>query len=136
EYRRISYIKLEPEDIVDTTAISDDEVRSYYERNVSRFTTAEQRTIEQLVFADEAAAQAALDAIRGGATFEEVVADAGKTMSDVALGTFDKERVADPAIADAAFGLGVGEVSDIVAGAFGPILLRVTQIEPAQVRSY
>lgn len=136
EYRSISYIKLEPEDIADTTTISDDEVRSYYESNRSRFTTAEQRTIEQLVFADEAAAKAALDKIRGGATFEEIVAEEGKTMADATLGTFEKDRIADPAIAEAAFSLNQGEVSDVVAGTFGPILLRVSRIEPEQARPF
>src|SRR5690606_18847763 len=45
-------------------------------------------------------------------------------------------RVADPAIAEAAFALEAGAVSDVVAGAFGPILVRVTAIEPAVVRPF
>ena len=136
EYRKISYIKLEPEDIADPAAISDDEVRAYYDNNLRRFTAAERRTIEQIVFADEAAASAALEKIRGGATFEEIVAAEGKTMADALLGTFEKDRVADPAIAEAAFGVAQGEVSDVVAGTFGPILLRVTQIEPQHVSPF
>lgn len=136
EYRRVSYIKLEPDDIADPATISDDEVKTYYERNLSRYTTAERRAIEQLVFANEDAANAALEKIHGGATFEEVVASEGKAMSDVALGTFEKERVADPAIAEAAFNLAQGDISDVVPGTFGPILLRVTQIEPESVRSF
>lgn len=136
EYRTVSYVKLEPDDIADPAAIADDEVRAYYERNLSRFTRAERRTIEQIVFADEAAASAALEKIRGGATFEEIVAAEGKTMADALLGTFEKDRVADPAIAEAAFGVAQGEVSDVVAGTFGPILLRVTQIEPQHVSPF
>ena len=134
EFRTVSYIKLEPLDIADPAAIDDDEVRAYYQRNLPRFTTAEKRTIEQVVFADEAAARAALEKIRGGATFDEIVAAEGKTMADALLGTFEKERVADPAIAEAAFGLAEGAVSEVVAGTFGPILLRVTGIEPEHVR--
>ena len=133
EYRTISYIKLEPEDIADPAAIGEEEVRAYYERTLSRFTAAERRTIEQIVFADEAAANAALERIRGGAGFEEIAAAEGKTMTDVLLGTFEKDRIADAAIAEAAFALAQGEVSDVVAGAFGPILVRVTEIVPERV---
>ena len=57
-------------------------------------------------------------------------------MTDVVLGAFEKDRVADPAIAEAAFNLPQDEISDVVAGTFGPILLRVTQIEPERVRPF
>ena len=136
EYRRISYVKLEPEDIADPEAITEEDARSHYDRTIVRYTTPEKRTIEQLVFATEDDAKAALDKIRGGATFDEVVAEQGKSLADVRLGTFQKDRVADPAIAEAAFALEAGAVSDVVAGAFGPILVRVTAIEPAVVRPF
>lgn len=134
EYRRISYVKLEPADIADPAAIQAEEVERYYEGNASRFTSPEQRKIEQLVFADAEAAQAALNKIRDGATFEEVVTEQGKTMGDVVLGTFAKADVADPAIAEAAFALAEGEVSDVVDGAFGSLLVRVPEVQPAKVQ--
>jgi peptidyl-prolyl cis-trans isomerase D len=134
EYRTISYVKLEPTDIADPSSVSDEDVASYYESNIDRYTTAERRTIEQLVFANDEAANAALAQIRGGMTFEEAVAAEGKTMADVLLGTFEKALVADQAIADAAFALQVDEVSDVVGGAFGSILVRVTEITPEVVR--
>lgn len=136
EYRRIAYVKLEPEDIADPDAITEDEARAYYDRTIARYTTPERRAIEQLVFANEDAAAAALEKIRAGATFEEIVAEEGKTLSDVRLGTFNRDEVADPAIAAAAFALPAGEVSDVVAGAFGPILLRVTEVTPESVRPF
>lgn len=136
EYRRFKYVKLEPADIADPASVTEEQARAAYDRNVDRYTTAERRRIEQLVFADEAAANAALDKIRGGATFEDVVTEQGKTLKDALLGTFEKSRVADPAIAEAAFALPEDEVSQVVAGTFGPILLRVTAVEPANVRPF
>ncbi|MBW7947544.1 MAG: peptidyl-prolyl cis-trans isomerase, partial [Sphingomonadaceae bacterium] len=130
------YIKLEPEDIADPAAIGEDEVRAYYQRTVSRFTTAESRTIEQIVFADETKARAALERIRAGAAFEAIVAEEGKTMGDVLLGTFARDKVSDQAVADAAFALDKGGVSEVVPGAFGPILLRVTEIVPERVTPF
>lgn len=135
EYRKIAYVKLEPVDIADESAVTDEQVRADYEANKARFTTAETRTIEQIVFPDAAAAQTALDSIRGGATFDNVVASQGKTQADTLLGTFAKDQVGDPAVAEAAFALQANEVSGIVQGAFGPVLLRVTAITPEVVRT-
>ncbi|MVA98960.1 peptidylprolyl isomerase [Nitratireductor sp. CAU 1489] len=136
EYRKISYVKLEPEDIADPRAIADDEVRQDYETNIASYTTPERRTIEQVVFANTEAAQIALDRVRGGATFEETVAAEGKSMLDVQLGTLEKSRVPDPAVAEAAFGLAENEISGIVEGAFGPVILRVTEIEPETIQPF
>ncbi|NGO55024.1 SurA N-terminal domain-containing protein [Allomesorhizobium camelthorni] len=134
EYRKISYVKLEPEDIADESAISDDQVAADYEQNKARYTTPETRTIEQLVFKTPEAAQAALDSLKGGATFEKIVAAEGKTQADTLLGTLSKDKVADKAVAEAAFKLAENEVSPVVQGAFGPVLLRVTEIKPEVVR--
>ena len=81
------------------------------------------------------AAQAALDSIKAGATFDIIVTAEGKTAADTLLGTFAKDKVPDPAVAEAAFALQANEVSPIVEGAFGPVLLRVTEIKPEVVRS-
>jgi len=136
EYRKISYVKLEPEDIADTSSITDEQAKADYEKNKARYTTAETRVIEQLVFKDKAAADAALAKIKAGTTFDQIVTAEGKTMADVALGTLTKDKVADKAVADAAFALAANQVSDVVPGAFGPVLVRVTAITPEVVQPY
>ena len=135
EYRKIAYITLLPENIADESAVTDEQVKQDYETNIARFTTPETRTIEQLVFQSKEAAQTALDSIKAGATFDSMVTAQGKTAADTLLGTFAKDKVADPAVAEAAFSLQANEVSPIVEGAFGPVLLRVTEIKPEVVRS-
>ena len=135
EFRKIAYVTLVPENIADEKAISDEQVKEDYEKNIDRFTTSETRTIEQLVFPSKEAAQTALDSIRAGATFDSIVTAQGKTSADTLLGTFAKDKVADPAVAEAAFALQANEVSPIVDGAFGPVLVRVTAITPAVVKS-
>lgn len=136
EYRKFSYVKLEAEDIADVASITDEQARENYDQNIATYTTPESRVIEQLVFSSREAAQAALDAIRGGKTFDAVVAEQGKTASDVALGTFTKEEVSDPKVAEAAFALQQGAVSDVVDGQFGAVLLRVPTVTPAQVKPF
>lgn len=134
EYRKIAYVSLIPEAILDEAAITDEQLKEDYERNIARYTTPETRTIEQLVFADTDAAQAALDSIKAGATFDSVAAAQGKTAADTLLGSFTKDNVPDPAVADAAFSLQANEVSQVVDGAFGPVLVRVTAIVPQVVK--
>jgi peptidyl-prolyl cis-trans isomerase D len=137
EYRRIHYVKLEPEDIADPASVTEDAARAEYDRSIARYTSPESRRIEQIVFANDEAANAALAKIRAReATFEDIVTEQGRTLNDVVLGTFERERIADSAIAEAAFTIAEGEVSDVVAGTFGPILLRVTQINPENVRPF
>jgi len=136
EYRKISYVKLEPEAIADPAAVTDEDAKKHFDQTIARFTTPEKRTIEQIVFANEDAAQAALDKIRAGTSFEDIVAAEGKTLKDALLGTFEKERVADAAIGEAAFALKQGEVSEIVQGAFGPVLVRVTEITPTIIKPF
>ena len=134
EYRKIAYIKLEAEDIADPSAISEEQVAKDYEANKARYTTPERRTLEQIVFANEETAAAARASLNGGSTFEEIVTAQGKAMADVKLGTFSRTEVADPAVAEAVFALAANQVSDVIKGAFGPVLVRVTAIEPEVVR--
>ena len=134
EYRKIAYIKLDPEALADPSAISDEQVKKDYDEHVARYTTPETRKIEQLVFATPEAAKTAYDSTRTGATFEDLVKAAGKTMADVQLGTFAKAQVPDPAIAEALFKLAANEVSQPVTGSFGTVLLRVTEIKPEVVK--
>ena len=134
EYRKISYVKLEPVDIADPSAVTDQQVQEDYDKNKGRYTTAETRAIEQLSFTSPEKAKAAKDALAAGKTFEEITTAEGKTPADIQLGTLTKDRVPDPAIGEAAFKLPVGQVSDPVQGAFGTVLVRVTAINPEVVK--
>ncbi|MDH7787766.1 peptidyl-prolyl cis-trans isomerase D [Ochrobactrum sp. 19YEA23] len=134
EYRKISYVKLEPADIADPAAVTQEEINEYYEKNKARYGTIEQRTIEQISFADEAAANAAQEKIAAGTSFLDIGKEQGKTEDDLKLGTFEKSAIPDQTIADAAFALAENGVSPVVKGGFGPVILRVTKIDPAHVK--
>lgn len=135
EYRKFSYARLDPEDIMDLSSVTDQQVKDDYEKNKERYTTPEMRTIEQLVFKSKDAANAALDSLKAGATFDKIVVAEGKTEADTVLGTLSKDKIPDKAVADAAFALNLNEVSKVVEGSFGPVLLRVTEIKPQVVKT-
>ncbi|MEF2073222.1 peptidylprolyl isomerase [Consotaella aegiceratis] len=134
EYRGLAYAELTPSTIADPQAVSEDQVKEDYERNAQRFTTPEKRRIEQVVFPDKDAADAARAEIDGGTSFEDVVKETGRSIEDADLGLLARGDVPDQAIAEAAFSLDQGAVSDVVDGMFGPALVRVTEIEPQAVR--
>lgn len=136
EYRKFTYVRLLPDDIADEKSISDADVQADYDKNKQRYTTAETRVIEQLVFADAAAAKAASDKIKSGTPFETIVTEQGKKLADISLGTLKKSDIPDAKIADAAYALAQGVVSDPVDGTFGPVLLRVTGIQPEIVKPF
>lgn len=134
EYRAISVVKVEPADIADPASVDADRVKAEYDRRIAAYTTPERRAIQQIPFKDEAAATAARAALDEGATFETVMGEAGVSREVAVLGKLSRDRVSDPAIAEAAFALDLNATSQIVDGRFGPVLVRVTEIEPEQVR--
>ncbi|MGH6763795.1 MAG: peptidyl-prolyl cis-trans isomerase [Phyllobacterium sp.] len=136
EYRKISYVKLEASDIADPKSVTEDEIKAEYEKNISRHTTPETRTIEQLTFNNLDAARAAHDRIKTGTSFDEIVTAEGKTLADIVLGTFPKAGLPDQSVADAIFSLPEGGVSDVTEGAFGPVLIRVTEITPENIKPF
>jgi peptidyl-prolyl cis-trans isomerase D len=136
EYRAARYFIVSPDQIARVEDVTDADARARYDANPQRFATVERRRIEQIVFPDRAEADAASSAIAGGQSFDDIMASRSLTPQDVDLGTVTRAQLADPAIADAAFALAAGAVSPVVDGRFGPVILRVGQIEPAVVTPY
>jgi peptidyl-prolyl cis-trans isomerase D len=137
EYRKISYIKLEPEDLAAPDAVTEEELRADYEKRKESYRTPATRTVEQLTFPSREAADAAAAKLAAGTSFDDLVKAEGKTSADVLLGDFTKERMPDAKIANAAFAVAQdGGTTPVVEGAFGPVILRVTNIRPDAVRSF
>ena len=134
EYRKLIVATLEPKDIVKPDSISADDVKQDYEARKASYTVAETRRIQQISFPDKAAAEAALVKLKSGLPLDLLLTDLKRTEADIDLGTLTKAQIPDTKIADAAFGLAKDAFSDIVEGAFGPVILRVTEINPESVK--
>lgn len=136
EYRDVFLLVLDAEAVADPEAISADEVAAEYERTKDRYGQPEKRTVEQILYPDRQAAEAALAKLQADGDFDTLLSDAGRTASQASLGSVAKSDIADPAIAEAAFALdGIG-TTEIVEGKFGPAILRVTDVAPASVRPF
>jgi peptidyl-prolyl cis-trans isomerase D len=130
EYRSIAYAALTPDAVSDPAKVTQAEIDAAYAKDTQKFTTPERRRIEQIVYPDKAKADAARAELAGGKTFEQLVIDTGRTLADTELGMLGRGEIPDPALAEAAFALRAGDVSAPVEGAFGTILVRVTEIQP------
>lgn len=135
QYRRLALLRLSAEDLARPDDITADELAKAYEARKAQFQEAEKRRVQQLVYPDKAAAEAALARVRAGETFETILADSGKQAADVDLGLVAKSQIPDVNIAESAFKLELNATSDVVDGVFGPVLLRVIEIAPQQVKA-
>lgn len=137
QYRKIVTLAVTPASAAKPGDVSDADAQKIYDSvKDTRYGTPEKRDIQQIVFPNEAEAQAASAKIKGGATFDSVAADRKLTAKDIELGALTRAQVSDPAIAEAAFALKSGEVSAPITNKFGVALVRVSKVTPAVVRPF
>jgi peptidyl-prolyl cis-trans isomerase D len=82
------------------------------------------------VFPNADEATAARNRIASGTSLDDLAKERGLKPTDVELGMITKSEIVDPAIADAAFSLPSGDVSQPVQGKFGVVLVKIGKIEP------
>ena len=104
--------------------------KKIFEQNRDQLGTPEKREVSQMVFPNEGEAQAARGRITSGTSFDDLAKERNLNLADVDLGMIAKSAIIDPAIADAAFSLPSGEVSQPVQGRFGVALVKIGKIEP------
>ena len=131
EYRKIAFVAVTPEDIGKWTDVSDEDAKKLFEQRKDHLGTPEKRQVAQIVFPNAADAQAARSRIASGTSFEDIAKERKLSPADYDLGLVAKSSILDPAIADAAFSLPSGEVSQPVQGKFGVALVKVGVIQPA-----
>ncbi len=137
EYRALSILRMAPTDLAKPDEVSDEDAKKSYDAQLATtFTKPEMRKVEQIVFKDKADADAAVASLAAGKTFDDLVSERNLKPADVDLGTISKDKVVDPAVGEAAFGLAAPGVSGVVEGRFGPVMVRVSSIEPAKVTSF
>lgn len=137
EYRKIVTLSLHPAALAEPAKVTDAAVQAHYDSvRDQRFTTLEQREVQQIVFktGEDQVARDALAKIRAGTKFEAIAAERNLKPADINLGTLPLSKFADPAVGKAAFALKAGETSDLVAGRFGPVLVHVVSISPETIK--
>ncbi|WP_375669064.1 peptidyl-prolyl cis-trans isomerase [Bartonella sp. MR168JLCBS] len=130
EYRTVSLLSMELNDFVKPKDISTDEAKAYYTQNASRFVTPEKRTFEELQFPSREEADNAAKKIADGLSFDELVKAENKTLNDIKKGPLAENELPSH-LASEIFELQQGQVSTVINDLQGPIIIRVTHIEPS-----
>lgn len=124
---------------VETDAkISDEELKSFYEKNQDKFKAGEQVRASHILVKSEQEAKDVQAQLKGGAKFEEL-AKAKSVDSSAAkggdLGWFSKGNMV-PVFEKTAFALKEGETSGIVKSEFGFHIIKLTGKRPAGTRPF
>jgi peptidyl-prolyl cis-trans isomerase D len=136
EYRKLSFVVISPEEIGKWTEVTDEDAKKIFEQNRDRLGTPEKREVSQMFFPNEGDAQAARSRLTSGMSFDDLAKERNLNLADVDLGMITKSAIIDPAIADAAFALPSGEVSQPVQGRFGVALVKIGKIEPGTTPTF
>ena len=140
EKRRLRFLLVDEAAIFDAIAPGEDELRAYYDTNLSQYQTPGQVRASHILLrigeddeAQVAARAASLAArARGGEDFaalaREFSEDEGTAAGGGDLGTFGRGRMV-PEFEAAAFTMAPGEISDPVQSAFGYHVILVTEAE-------
>ncbi|SIO53006.1 peptidyl-prolyl cis-trans isomerase D [Bradyrhizobium erythrophlei] len=136
EYRKFSFVVINPEEIGKWTDVSDEDAKKVFEQRRDKLGTPERREVSQMVFPNAEEALAARGRITSGMSFDDLAKERKLNVSDVDLGMIAKSAIIDPAVAEAAFSLPSGEVSQPVQGQFGVALVKIGKIEPGVTPTY
>ncbi|MCA6109091.1 peptidylprolyl isomerase [Bradyrhizobium cenepequi] len=136
EYRKVAFVVATPEEIGKWTEVSDEDAKKIFEQRRNQLGTPEKREVSQIVFPNMEEATAARARLTSTTSFDDLAKERNLNLSDVNLGLVTKSGILDPAVADAAFSLPQGEVSQPVQGRFGVALVKVGKIEPGTTPTY
>lgn len=135
EYRKITFVHLDPEQLMDGVDVTEEEIQEAYEANADRYIRIETRTVQQMVFTDEGAAAEAARQLAEGKDFMEVATEVAKMeAAAVDLGTMGKEGLL-PDLAEAVFAVEEGAVTAPIKSPLGYHILRAAEIQAGEVRA-
>ena len=107
-----------------------------YELSMSDFTVEETRKIDQLVLSDDTEAEEARKLIGEGVPFVEIVDAVGQTLDNSDLGEVKRSDMISADLAEIAFAMEKDEVSDVIEGPLGYVVLRVRDVKPGSVQPF
>jgi len=148
----VDYVELKLDDIIPTVTVTEDQLKEFYETEVSRdpqmFSTPEQRRARHILIAvdddtDDAQAlkkaQAVLERLRAGEDFAEAARetsdDSGSAATGGELGWVERGMMVAP-FEDALFSMQVGEISEPVKSPFGYHIIELEEVQPGDVKTF
>ncbi|MCA3246041.1 MAG: SurA N-terminal domain-containing protein [Azospirillum sp.] len=132
EYRAVSVVRVGVEEVEAAIQIDAKALEEEFAARRAEFDVPERRELKQMLFANEAEARAALAAIEGGKTFDQVAGETpGQSPERASLGEVTR-RETIPEIAEAAFAGEAGKSIGPVRTPFGWHVVQIVSVKPGE----
>lgn len=135
QYRKLTIVRLQASELAKEIVVSDEELARTFEGRSDEFTEPERRVLQQIRVADEATAKKAHQRLGSGDDFATVAKQlASMDAKATELGRMTHAQLPKE-LADAAFALNVGAISQPVKSLLGWHILKLTAIEEETVKT-
>ncbi|HAT07676.1 MAG TPA: hypothetical protein DCS39_00300 [Rhodobiaceae bacterium] len=133
ETRSANALVVSPARFAELITIDRATLEEEYELSMSDFTVEETRKIDQLVLSNDSEAEKARKLIGEDLPFVEIVDAVGQTLDNSDLGEVKRSDMISADLAEIAFAMEKDEVSDVIEGPLGYVVLRVRDVKPGSV---
>jgi peptidyl-prolyl cis-trans isomerase C len=136
--KKIIIAKLIKNEVEDKSAVSEEDIKRFYEENKDKFKTPPMWRASHILVATEPEARTIQDELAKGASFEELAKTRSTDPTAVRLGDigFFRQGQLVPEFEAACLKLEVGQTSDIVHTQFGYHIIRLTDKKEPQLQSF
>ncbi|MEQ8585876.1 MAG: peptidyl-prolyl cis-trans isomerase [Thalassobaculaceae bacterium] len=132
EYRGVSWIEISPQSVAETIEIPEEDLRAAFEERGDSYGTSGSRTVDQVLFTEEASARTAYNRVQAGEDFAAVAEDmTGMTAAELDFGVVTRADLPE-GTADGVFAVTeTGGVTEPLQSDFGWHLFRIRAAEIA-----
>ncbi len=134
EYRKTGVLTLSPEIVKQSIKVTDEDIKKDYAARIDQFSIPGKRHIRRMTFIDREKAREARRELEGGADFMAVAKKYGFREKGTDLGFIDKTDLFDPKVANMAFSLKEGSISQPIEGSFSSVIVQVVAIRPGVIQ--
>lgn len=132
EYRTLSYILLNRDELSGKSEPSEEDLKTAYAEREAEFKRPEKRDVKQMLFSSKEAADKAQAELNAGKSFAEVAkAQGAQNAGNLSLGYVERSALPDTA-QDTVFALKKGGVSPPIESPFGWHIFKVESVQPAK----
>lgn len=136
ERRRATILAITPSRFAETLTISEEDLLAEYDYRQSEYVTPELREIDQLLINDEANIEIAQKMLADKKPFVEIVSAVGQTLDNTDIGLVSRGDIISAELADEAFKIEKGQVSELIEGPLGSVIIRVRDIQEGQTTPF
>lgn len=135
ETRKFAYIAVMLETYKKPQDVKDEEIKKEFEQNKDSYSVPETRKLQRLVLKDKAAADKAVQELKGGKDFLALGKELGLSEADINLGETTKAAMLDKKLAEVAFSLAKDVPSEPVQTDFALLIVRATEIKAGSTKT-